>query len=430
MQFRIESFLNSYLPTGTRRVDAILTVTADNGSGGGGAPVAAQARAVVGLIIDISGSMQGDRINSVKYATRKVIELLDPNAFFFVTAFSDRAVSVFPLAQATPQNKQIADAQVRRVEAGGGTRMSTGLMMALSEFQKMPGALHYALFLTDGKNNEEDDLQVNYALTQAEPVFQCDCRGVGTDWQPKQLQKISQKLLGTAMIIPDPSGVEADFRAAIQNAMGRAVGGVRLRLWTPKSAKILVCKQMSPEILVLTDRATQVDAQTQDFPTGAWGSESRDYYIALELAAGDIGDEMLGCRPSIVYQEAGQEVKATAPPIVVTWTDDEALSARINTQVAHYTGQAELAQAIQQGLEARAQGDVDAATHLFGRAAKLAHDSGNEDTTRRLAKVVDIVDAGEGTVRLKSAVAKADEMDLDLGSTRTSRAARRPQEGA
>ena len=65
-----------------------------------------------------------------------------------------------------------------------------------------------------------------------------------------------------------------------------------------------------------------------------------------------------------------------------------------------------------------------------GRAAKLAHDSGNEETTRRLAKVVDIVDAGEGTVRLKNAVNKADEMDLDLGSTRTARAARRPQEGA
>ena len=63
---------------------------------------------------------------------------------------------------------------------------------------------------------------------------------------------------------------------------------------------------------------------------------------------------------------------------------------------------------------------------MLGRAAKLAHDSGNEDTTRRLAKVVDIVDADGGTVRLKSKVNKADEMDLDLGSTRTARAGRKP----
>ena len=427
MQFRVENFLNSYLPSGTKRVDAILTVTAEAGVG---RPVAVRTRAVVGLIIDISGSMQGERMNSVKHATRKVIELLGDDTYFFVVAFSDHPVKVFPLAQATAQNKMLADAQVRRVEAGGGTRMSTGLMMAHDEFLKMPDALHYGLFLTDGKNNDDDELQVNFALSKAESVFQCDCRGVGTDWQPRQLQKIAQKLLGTAMIIPDPSGVEADFSEAIRNALSRAVGDVRLRLWTPKSAKVLVCKQMSPEITVLTDRATQVDAQTRDYPTGAWGSESRDYYIAIELTPGDIGDEMLGCRPSIVFQEAGQETKIAAPPVVVTWTDDEALSARINMQVAHYTGQAELAQTIQEGLEARAQGDVDAATHLFGRAAKLAHDSGNEDTTRRLAKVVDIVDAGEGTVRLKNTVNKADEMDLDLGSTRTARAAHRPQEGA
>ena len=153
MQFRVESFLNSYLPAGTKRVDAILTVTAD---AGGGAVAAARTQAVVGLIIDISGSMQGERINSVKHATRKVIELLDPNSYFFVVAFSDRPTSVFPLAQATPQNKMLADAQVRRIEAGGGTRMSTGLMMARDEFLKMPQALHYALFLTDGKNSDDD----------------------------------------------------------------------------------------------------------------------------------------------------------------------------------------------------------------------------------------------------------------------------------
>ncbi|MBC8138628.1 MAG: hypothetical protein H8F28_22340, partial [Fibrella sp.] len=110
--------------------------------------------------------------------------------------------------------------------------------------------------------------------------------------------------------------------------------------------------------------------------------------------------------------------------ILASWTGDEALSARINAQVAHYTGQAELASTIQEGLEARAKGDVESATRLLGRAAKLAAESGNDETTSRLKKVVDIVDEREGTVRLKGAVKKSDEMDLDLGSTRTSRAKR------
>jgi uncharacterized protein YegL len=419
MQFKVDSYFNPYLPAGTNRLDAIITVAAE-----GGATAAVRPQAVVGLILDTSGSMAGRRMDAVKYATRMAIELLDENNWFFVAAFADRALMVYSLAQATAANKQLAQAQVQRLEAGGSTLMSAGLKLALQEFQKMPQAIHYGLFLTDGKNNDYDEAELDQTLQRCEGAFQCDCRGVGTDWQPKQLQKIALKLLGTAMIIPEPSGVEADFRAAIQNAMGRSVDNVRLRLWTPKSAKVLIVKQMSPEIVVLTDRAAQIDGQTQDYPTGAWGRESRDYYVAIQVATGDIGDEMLGCRPSIVYNEGGQENRVAGTPVVAPLKGDETLSARINEQVAHYTGQAELAETIQQGLEARAQGDLDAATRYLGRAAKLAHDSGNDETTRRLQKVVDVVDVNQGTVRLKAKVEKADEMDLDLSSTRTAR--RRP----
>ncbi len=46
-----------------------------------------------------------------------------------------------------------------------------------------------------------------------------------------------------------------------------------------------------------------------------------------------------------------------------TWSDDTTLTTRINPAVAHYTGQTELASAIQEGLAAKAAGDEDTATH-------------------------------------------------------------------
>ena len=103
------------------------------------------------------------------------------------------------------------------------------------------------------------------------------------------------------------------------------------------------------------------------------------------------------------------------------WTDDEALSTKINSRVAHYTGQAELAAAIHDGLEARKQGDEETATAKLGRAVALAHQSGNEDTAKLLAKVVDVVNPETGTVRLKKQVEDADEMALDTRSTKTVR---------
>jgi hypothetical protein len=74
------------------------------------------------------------------------------------------------------------------------------------------------------------------------------------------------------------------------------------------------------------------------------------------------------------------------------------MSTRINKHVAHYTGQAELAQAIHDGLAARKTGDDAAAIANLGRAVALAHESGNDETAGLLSRVVDIVDPVTGTV--------------------------------
>jgi hypothetical protein len=197
---------------------------------------------------------------------------------------------------------------------------------------------------------------------------------------------------------------------------------VALRIWTPQHASIQFVKQVAPTVADLTDRRAPSGPQAGDYPTGAWGSgESRDYHLCVRVAApGAVGQEMLAARVSLVTAAPFEAVMGQGL-VRAIWTDDEALSTRINSHIAHYTGQAELAQAIQEGLEARKQGDEETATAKLGRAVALAQQSGNEDTAKLLAKVVDVVDAATGAVRLKQKVEDADEMALDTRSTKTVR---------
>jgi hypothetical protein len=88
------------------------------------------------------------------------------------------------------------------------------------------------------------------------------------------------------------------------------------------------------------------------------------------------------------------------------------------------TGQTELADAIQDGLAARRAGDLETATAKLGRAVALAHASGEEETARLLAGVVDVVDPVTGTIQLKAKVRDVDEMILDVESTKTVRVKR------
>ncbi len=418
--FTAEVFQNPYLNQGATQVNAIMTITT---SGDGGVSVATpKSQRLFGIICDISGSMGGAKILAAKEAIVQIVNLLPTDAAFFIVTGSSRAKLLVPLVNAIPENKQRAIAQVREISANGGTVISSWLNTALGEFNKMPFAICQALLLTDGQNDPSDEQDLERVLAASEGKFQCDCRGVGTDWQVSQLQKIAGKLLGTTDIISSPDRITADFEAILAKAMGKTVSDVSLRLWTPQGAKVLFCKQVSPEIVDVTDRSRIVNDRMVDYPTGAWGSnESRDYHFCIQVNAGNIGDEMLAGRASLITQTNGQETKITEAKILATWTEDEAKTAKIDRHVAHYTGQAELAQSIQEGLEARAQGNIEVATVKLGKAVKLAHDSGNEATAKLLRSVVDVEDAAAGTVRIKKAVAKEDEMMLDTRSTKTAR---------
>lgn len=418
--FTAEVFQNPYLTQGATEVNAIMTITT---SGHDSSVVTvSKSQRLFGIICDISGSMGGAKILAAKDAIVQIINLLPTDAAFFIVTGSSRAKLLVPLVNAVPENKLRAIAQVRDITANGGTVISSWLSTALGEFNKMPQSICQALLLTDGQNDPSDEETLIRVLDSAEGKFQCDCRGVGTDWQVSQLQKIATKLLGTTDIIASPSQIAADFAAILTKAMGKTMSDVSLRLWTPQGAKVLFCKQVSPEIVDVTSRAKVVNDRMVDYPTGAWGgNESRDYHFCIQINAGNVGDEMLAGRASLITQTDGQETKITEAKILATWTEDEAKTAKIDRHVAHYTGQAELAQSIQEGLEARANGNIEVATVKLGKAVKLAHDSGNEATAKLLRSVVDIEDAASGTVRIKRTVAKEDEMMLDTRSTKTAR---------
>ena len=104
----------------------------------------------------------------------------------------------------------------------------------------------------------------------------------------------------------------------------------------------------------------------------------------------------------------------------MVWTDDGD-DTLVSPEVAHYSQQAELTTAIQQGMQALRSGDRKTATVRLGHATALAARSGHDGTVRMLRKVVDVEDERAGTVRIRRQVDKADEMELETRSTRTLR---------
>ncbi|GGV94540.1 VWA domain-containing protein [Streptomyces gelaticus] len=439
-QFSVEVYQNEYLPEGGREVNAIVTVTSTGGGTTGGVPLSGAGvtparasgqapRAAVVIMVDCSGSMDypPTKMRNARDATAAAIDTLRDGTSFAVVGGTHVAKEVYPgngrLAVADARTKAQAKEALRALGAGGGTAIGTWLRLADRLLGAADVDIRHGILLTDGRNEHEAPEDLRAALDSCAGRFTCDARGVGTDWEVKEVTAIASALLGTADIVADPAGLAADFTRMMENAMGKEVADVALRLWTPVGVEIKFVKQVAPTVVDLTGRRTGAGPRAGDYPTGSWGDESRDYHVCVQVPQAGIGQEMLASRVSLILPDPSGGAPQTLSQGLVraVWTEDMAASTSINPQVAHYTGQAELAQVIQQGLDARKSGDFDGATAKLGRAVQLASASGNEDTAKLLSKVVDVVDAATGTVRLKAKVADADEMTLETRSTKTVR---------
>ena len=276
--------------------------------------------------------------------------------------------------------------------------------------------INHAILLTDGIDESEEPDDLDRAIASATGAFQCDCRGVGADWEPSELRRIATGLLGTADIVADPKDLTEDFQAMMKGAMAKQLGDVVLRIWTPQGAKIDFVKLVSPEIQDLAPRPPAPDGPTIDYPTGAWGDESRDYHISVRVPPAEVGDEMLAGR--VMLTVGGEAVGQTL--IKVVWTDDIALSTRINKELSHYTNQEEAAGLIVDAIDARKEGDDALATEKLTRALKLSRQSGNTDTADRILKIVD-EEPVTGRLTLKRDIDPMDEKIIETRSTRTRR---------
>lgn len=104
----------------------------------------------VTVVLDVSGSMSGGKIQQARVALRDLLGTLAPRDRFRLIAFSN---AVRPLSlewmSATPGELDRAQAWVEGLEANGGTNISGALAEAL-RLESSPARLPVVIFLTDG----------------------------------------------------------------------------------------------------------------------------------------------------------------------------------------------------------------------------------------------------------------------------------------
>ena len=123
--------------------------------------------AALALVLDRSGSMAGEKLETAKSAAVAAAEVLGRNDSIGVTAFDSEAHVVAPMTRVT--SISAVAGQIASLAAGGGTNMEPAIKIARESLQRVKAKIKHMIILTDGQTSGS-----GYEATAA----QCRAEGI------------------------------------------------------------------------------------------------------------------------------------------------------------------------------------------------------------------------------------------------------------
>jgi Ca-activated chloride channel family protein len=108
-------------------------------------------------VVDVSGSMNGAKLESVRYALERLVEHLVPGDYLGLVAFDSEVRTVAPLTEVTAARKRDLLRAIGELRAGSCTNLAGGLLEGVSLVRAArlaPGLRARVILLTDGLANE------------------------------------------------------------------------------------------------------------------------------------------------------------------------------------------------------------------------------------------------------------------------------------
>lgn len=213
---------------------AYALIEARAASGAAGARIAQRLPLNLALVLDHSGSMRGEKLRSVKDAVKLVIDHMAPTDIVSIVIFDDNVRVVAP---AQPiRDKELLKAAVDGIRDGGGTSMSLGMNVGMTELRKhaSPHTVNRMILLTDGATYGDADRCRRIADDAGASGIGIYPLGIGADWEEDLLDNIGQRSSGMpAEFIQRPEAALGIFQQQLQSAEAVAVRDARLTVRLP-----------------------------------------------------------------------------------------------------------------------------------------------------------------------------------------------------
>jgi len=179
-------------------------------------------KATIMMVIDVSGSMQGERISTARTSTAEFLERLDPNDNVGVMVFSDNVTTLSPIQRAGDVRETLAP-RVQGLIADGNTNLYSAVCDAVEQMTAAQEAdlaagearLYGIVVLSDGEDTV-GEISENRMFSQCLPAS-AEADGIkifpiafGDDADQAVLQRMAQVTAGRAFTA-DPQSISRTY---------------------------------------------------------------------------------------------------------------------------------------------------------------------------------------------------------------------------
>jgi Ca-activated chloride channel family protein len=207
-------------------------------------------------VLDISGSMQGEKLHQAKEALRQALHRLREGDTLSLITFESQVRCVLEPTRFGSQTRRVIESALQEIQATGMTALDGGLALGLEKSLTAQdtrlvknGSTNLLLLLSDG--------QANVGVTDLEQIgrrgsaarqkgLTVSTLGVGTDYNEALLAEIAAQGGGRYYHVSNPAEIPAFLTGELGEMASLAARGTSLRLSLPAGAALVPLSSAYP----------------------------------------------------------------------------------------------------------------------------------------------------------------------------------------
>ena len=210
------------------------------------------APASVALVIDVSGSMAGSKIENARSAAHALVEKLADGDIVSIHSFSDEARERVPPTQLDRGSRAAISRVIDQLDAAGGTNLFDGLRLGESRSFNAPAThpVRRLVVISDGAANigpSTPEILGELASRGAESGIQVTAVGVGIDYDEHTLNALAMRSNGRLYHISESRDLSAMLESEIGLLRSTAATNAVLEVVPAPGVQILGVDGLSTE---------------------------------------------------------------------------------------------------------------------------------------------------------------------------------------